>query len=219
MQLLHIFDKFPIDHLICPAQHPVGFFKMHFEHPIVDHGTHGKCFRFPIRIKQNAVQSTRLPFSENVAENNAFTEGGKGAEELAKVVVKEIEEHPSGPLRFQYDDEDSIQTKVEKIAKNIYGASRVKFAPLALKNLRLYEKLGYSHLPVCIAKTQYSFSDEASRYGVPENFDFTIRDFVISAGAEMVVAIAGNIMRMPGLPKEPQALHIDVVNGEIVGLS
>jgi formate--tetrahydrofolate ligase len=153
------------------------------------------------------------------AENNAFTEGGKGAEELARVVVKEIEEHPSGPLRFAYDDEDSIQTKVEKIAKNIYGASRVRFAPLALKNLRLYEKFGYSHLPVCIAKTQYSFSDEATKYGVPENFDFTIRDFVISAGAEMVVAIAGNIMRMPGLPKEPQALHIDVVDGEIVGLS
>ena len=153
------------------------------------------------------------------AENNAFAEGGKGAEELARVVVSEIEQHPSGPLRFQYEDEDSIKTKVEKIAKNIYGAARVKFAPLAEKNLKLYERLGYGSLPVCIAKTQYSFSDEATKYGVPENFDFTIRDFVISAGAGMVVAIAGNIMRMPGLPKEPQALHIDVVDGEIVGLS
>lgn len=180
------------------------------------------CFNrysFDTDEEMNMVREHCKEMGVAFAENNAFSEGGKGAEELARVVVSEIENHPSGPLQCPYDDDDSIKTKVEKIAMKIYGAGRVRFTPLAVKNLKLYEKLGYGNLRVCIAKTQYSFSDEATRYGVPEDFDFTIRDFVISAGAEMVVAIAGNIMRMPGLPKEPQAMHIDVVNGEIVGLS
>lgn len=153
------------------------------------------------------------------AENNAFMEGGKGAMELANVVVDQIANNPSKPLTFQYDMDDSAKTKIEKIAKNIYGAGKITYQPIAEKNLKLFESLGYGHLPVCIAKTQYSFSDRAKKYGVPTDFDFLIRDIVISAGAEMIVAIAGEIMRMPGLPKEPQALHIDVVNGEIVGLS
>ena len=79
--------------------------------------------------------------------------------------------------------------------------------------------MGYSGFPVCIAKTQYSFSDDSTKYGVPEDFELTVRNFVINAGAEMIIAIAGDIMRMPGLPREPQARNIDVVNGEIVGLS
>ena len=153
------------------------------------------------------------------AENNAFMEGGKGAMELANVVVDQIANNPSKPLTFQYNMDDSAKTKIEKIAKNIYGAGKITYQPIAEKNLKLFESLGYGHLPVCIAKTQYSFSDRAKKYGVPTDFDFLIRDIVISAGAEMIVAIAGEIMRMPGLPKEPQALHIDVVNGEIVGLS
>ena len=146
-------------------------------------------------------------------------EGGKGATELANVVVEQIANNPSKPLTFQYDMDDTAKTKIEKIAKNIYGAGKITYQPIAEKNLKLFESLGYGHLPVCIAKTQYSFSDRAKKYGVPTDFDFLIRDIVISAGAEMIVAIAGEIMRMPGLPKEPQALHIDVVNGEIVGLS
>lgn len=153
------------------------------------------------------------------AENNAFAEGGKGAVELANVVVDQIENNPSKPLQYKYDEEDDVKTKVEKIATGVYGASKVTYLPLAFKKLKMIDTLGYSKLTVCIAKTQYSFSDDPKKLGVPKDFVFTIRDFVISAGAEMIVAIAGNIMRMPGLPESPQAERINVVNGEIIGLS
>ena len=153
------------------------------------------------------------------AENNAFAEGGKGAENLARVVVDQIENNPSKPLKYQYEEEDDVKMKVEKIATQIYGAMKVTYLPLAFKKLKMIETLGYSNLAVCIAKTQYSFSDDPKKLGVPKDFVFTIRDFVISAGAGMIVAIAGNIMRMPGLPESPQAERINVVNGEIVGLS
>lgn len=169
--------------------------------------------------EMNLVRQHCKELGVGFAENNAFMEGGKGAVELANLVVDTIANNPSEPLKFQYADDESVKMKVEKVAKNIYGAANVTFLPTALNKLNMIESLGYSHFPVCIAKTQYSFSDDPKRYGVPEGFEFTIRDFVISAGAEMIVAIAGDIMRMPGLPKVPQAMHIDVVNNEIVGLS
>lgn len=153
------------------------------------------------------------------AENNAFCEGGNGAIELAQLVVDTIAEKPSKPLKFMYEDNQNIKEKVEAVAKNIYGASNVIYLPAAKKKLQRIEDLGISHYPVCIAKTQYSFSDNPKLYGVPEDFEFTIRDFVINTGAEMIVAIAGEIMRMPGLPKEPQAKKIDIIDGQIVGLS
>ena len=153
------------------------------------------------------------------AENNAFCEGGNGAIELAQLVVDTIEKKPSQPLKFMYEDNQSIKEKVEAVAKNIYGASNVIYLPAAKKKLQRINDLGISHYPVCIAKTQYSFSDNPKLYGVPENFEFTIRDFVINTGAEMIVAIAGEIMRMPGVPKEPQAKVIDIMDGQIVGLS
>ena len=153
------------------------------------------------------------------AENNAFAEGGKGAVELANVVVEQIEKNPSKPLKYKYDEDDDVKTKVEKIATEVYGAAKVTYLPLAFKKLKMIESLGYSKLTVCIAKTQYSISDDPKKLGVPKDYVFTIRDFVISAGAEMIVAIAGNIMRMPGLPESPQAERINVVNGEIIGLS
>lgn len=153
------------------------------------------------------------------AENNAFCEGGNGAIELAQLVVDTIENKPSQPLKFMYEDNQSIKEKVEAVAKNIYGASNVIYLPAAKKKLQRINDLGISHYPVCIAKTQYSFSDNPKLYGVPEDFEFTIRDFVINTGAEMIVAIAGEIMRMPGLPKEPQAKVIDIIDGQIVGLS
>lgn len=153
------------------------------------------------------------------AINTAFGEGGKGAEELARLVVDTIEKKPSAPLNFVYEEYDDITTKVEKIAKNVYGAAKVVLLPAAKRNLQRIKELGFENLPVCIAKTQYSFSENAKAYGVPTDFTITIRDFVINAGAGMVVAIAGTIMRMPGLPKTPQAEHINVVNGVIEGLS
>lgn len=153
------------------------------------------------------------------AENNAFCEGGNGAIELAQLVVDTIEKKPSQPLKFMYEDNQSIKEKVDAVAKNIYGASNVIYLPAAKKMLQRINDLGISHYPVCIAKTQYSFSDNPKLYGVPEDFEFTIRDFVINTGAEMIVAIAGEIMRMPGLPKEPQAKVIDIIDGQIVGLN
>ena len=153
------------------------------------------------------------------AINTAFGEGGKGAEELAHLVVDTIEKKPSAPLNFVYEENDDIVTKVEKIAKKIYGVGKVVLRPAAKRDLQRIKELGFENFPVCIAKTQYSFSEDAKAYGVPTDFTITIRDFVINAGAGMIVAIAGTIMRMPGLPKKPQAENIHVVNGVIEGLS
>ena len=153
------------------------------------------------------------------AVSNAFSEGGKGAEDLAKLVVKTIEEHPSGPLTLTYSDGQSIESKIESVARTIYGAGSISFSKTARNRIAQAERMGISHFPVCIAKTQYSFSQDSSQYGAPEGFEFEIKDIVINTGAEMIVAIAGDIIRMPGLPKFPQALHIDIKDGEIEGLS
>ena len=153
------------------------------------------------------------------AVNNAFVEGGQGAVELANLVVKTIEENPSKDMNFAYADEDAVNEKISKVACNLYGAKMITFSPTAKKKLAMIEELGYTHFPICIAKTQYSFSTNQKLINVPTNFDFHVQDIVINAGAEMLVVISGEIMRMPGLPKQPQALHIDIVNGEIEGLS
>lgn len=151
--------------------------------------------------------------------NDAFTKGGEGAEELARKVVKLTDTRPSGPLRLPYSDEMDTAAKIRSIATGLYKAGNVTFSRQAKKKMEQIKSLGISHFPVCIAKTQYSFSQDATQYGAPEGFDFEIKDIVINAGAEMIVAIAGDIIRMPGLPKHPQALDIDVVNGNIEGLS
>lgn len=153
------------------------------------------------------------------AETEAFSKGGEGAVEFARAVVEVIEQKPSQPLSFTYEDTDSVENKIRKVATNIYGAKNVVFSDKALKKLKQIDKLDLCRYPVCIAKTQYSFSDDAKAYGVPQDFTFTVNDLVINNGAEFIVAIAGNIMRMPGLPKDPQANHIDIVNGVIEGLS
>lgn len=166
-------------------------------------------------LRAHCEQTLGVPF----VINYAYSDGGAGAAEMAQLVVDTIERRPSGPLQFTYADGDPLKTKIEKVARGIYGASGVTFAPAALKRLKLAEEGGMSHFPVCIAKTQFSFSADAKRYGAASGFDFQIRDVVINAGAEMIVAIAGDILRMPGLPKDPQANHIDYVDGEIIGLS
>ncbi len=153
------------------------------------------------------------------AINNAFAEGGKGAVDLAKLVVDTIENNPSKPLQFAYEESDTVETKVEKLACNLYGAKGVTYTNKARNMIKLINEMGVSHFPVCIAKTQYSFSADPTAYGAADGFEFEIRDFVINTGAEMVVAIAGNMLRMPGLPKSPQALRIDIVDGNIEGLS
>lgn len=153
------------------------------------------------------------------AVNNAFVEGGNGAVELANLVVDTIEKQPSEPLRLAYNDNDTVEEKISKVACNLYGANMITYSAAAKKKLKRIQDLGYGHFPICIAKTQYSFSTDPKLYGVVKDFEFHVRDIVLNAGAEMLVIIAGEIMRMPGLPKEPQALHIDIVNGEIEGLS
>lgn len=153
------------------------------------------------------------------AVNNAFNEGGAGAEELARLVADTIDRQPSQPLHFCYADKDSVEEKVRSVAFKIYGANMVTFSSLAQKKLAMVKEFGYERFPVCIAKTQYSFSTNPKLYGVATGFQLTVKDIVINAGAEMLVIVAGDMMRMPGLPKEPQALHIDLVNGEIEGLS
>lgn len=153
------------------------------------------------------------------AVNSAYSEGGEGALELAQLVVETIEKKPSLPVVFSYEDTDSIEVKTEKVAQNVYGATKVIFASAAKKMLERIRELGITHYPICIAKTQYSFSSDAQAYGVPRNFNIRIRDIVVNCGAELIVLIAGDIMRMPGLPKSPQAERIELVNGEIEGLS
>ena len=151
--------------------------------------------------------------------NNVFAEVGKGGEELAKLVVETIEKSPSEPLKFIYDNEDSIRTKIDKVATQIYGAKDIAYSIIALKKIKQIESLGISHYPICIAKTQYSFSADPKAYGVAKDFDLNVRDIIINNGAEMIVVIMGDIMRMPGLPKDPHARNIDIVNGNIEGLS
>ncbi len=153
------------------------------------------------------------------AVNNAFSEGGEGAVDLARLVVATVENNPSQQLRFTYDTNERIEEKIDKIATRIYGASVVTYSVDARKKIKQIEELNINKHPICMAKTQYSFSADPKRYGVAENFEIQIKDIVINNGAEMIVAIAGDIMRMPGLPKEPQAEHIDIINGEITGLS
>lgn len=154
------------------------------------------------------------------AMNNVFAQGGEGGMDLARLVVDTVENNPSAPaLNFTYNDGDDIRTKINKVTKNIYGAASVTYTTLADKKIKQIESLGISHYPICIAKTQYSFSSDPKAYGVAKDFELKVRDIVINNGAEMIVVIMGEIMRMPGLPKVPQAQKIDIVNGLIEGLS
>ena len=166
-------------------------------------------------LKQHCEETLKAPF----VINNAFAEGGSGAVEMAQLVVDTIEKQPSQPLQLIYADGDSICEKIEKVCREIYGAASVSFAKPALNRIKLAEEHGMASFPVCIAKTQFSFSADQTKYGAADGFSIQIRDVVLNAGAEMIVALAGDIIRMPGLPKSPQAVRIDYVNGEIVGLS
>ncbi len=166
-----------------------------------------------------AVEAHCQELGVGFAVNNAFAEGGKGAEELANTVVKTIEDTPSPKLQYLYKDDDSVKDKIEAVAKKIYGAGSVSFARKAETQLKHIYDLGLSGLPVCVAKTQYSFSVDPKAYGKTDGFHLDVADIVINSGSGMIVAIAGNILRMPGLPATPQANNIDIVDGKIVGLS
>ncbi len=146
-----------------------------------------------------------------------WAEGGKGGEELAKKVIKTIENKKS-ELKFTYELDAPLKDKIEAIAKKIYGAGSVSYSSEASRMLKKLEKMGYGNLPVCMAKNQYSLSDDPNALGRPEGFNVNIREVYVSAGAGFVVAITGTVMTMPGLPKVPAAENIDVVDDKIVGL-
>ncbi len=153
------------------------------------------------------------------AENQGFAKGGEGAADLARKVVEVIEKHPSKPIQHTYDLEDSIPEKLNKIVVNVYGGSGVILNDQAKKDLKAIEKLGAGSWPVCIAKTQFSFTDDAKKMGSASGHTITIRQLIPNAGAGFVVAVAGEIMRMPGLPKEPAAMGMDIQGDTIIGLS
>lgn len=153
------------------------------------------------------------------AVNTAFGEGGAGAEELARLVVETIEQKPSQPLQFTYPLTASIEEKATAIAQRIYGARSIHFSAKAQRQLERIERHGWSKFSVCIAKTQYSFSDDPTAYGSVRDFDLEVRDVVINTGAEMIVLVLGALVRMPGLPRVPQAEKIDFIDGHIEGLS
>lgn len=139
--------------------------------------------------------------------------------ELARLVCDTADQNPVAVPAFTYPNEASLQDKIRAVATRVYHAADVTFAPQAVKDLSALEKEGYAACPVCIAKTQYSMSDNAALLGAPEGYTLTIRSARLSAGAGFVVAFAGSIIAMPGLPKVPAAMGIDVDdNGEIVGL-
>lgn len=166
-------------------------------------------------VRQHCEQELGVGF----AINNAYMEGGDGAIDLAKLVVETIEQRPSMPLQFAYKLEDTIETKVEKIATKVYSAGRVTYSSKATKAIAKIRELNLEHLPICIAKTQYSFSTNPKDYGDVRDFEMKVSDVVINRGAEMIVIIMGDIMRMPGLPKVPQANNMDIIDGYIEGLS
>ncbi|ACC98605.1 Putative formyltetrahydrofolate synthetase [Elusimicrobium minutum Pei191] len=151
--------------------------------------------------------------------SDVFAKGGEGGIQLAKKVVDIISKNKS-KFRFTYESEDSLEEKTKKIVKNIYGAKDVFFDKKALDSIKKYEAMGFGNIPVCMAKTQYSFSDNPKLYGRPEGFTIEVREARISAGAGFVVMLTGNIMTMPGLPKFPAAEKIDISSeGVIKGLS
>lgn len=153
------------------------------------------------------------------AVNDAFTQGGDGAIELAEKVVEQIERAPSKDIIYTYEVNDSVKTKIDKVSKNIYGAGMVTYAAAAEKAIKHINEIGISHYPICIAKTQYSFTENSNLYGVVTNFELKVRDIVINTGSEMLVVIMGEIMRMPGLPQKPNAENIKLIDNHIDGLS
>ncbi len=153
----------------------------------------------------------------NVVLSNVWAEGGKGGEDLAKEVVALCEKE--NDFSFSYELDGSIEDKIEAIVKRVYGGNGISVLPAAKKQIETLKELGFDKLPICVAKTQYSFSDDPTKLGAPENFTVTIKNVKVSAGAGFVVVLTGDIMTMPGLPRVPAAEKIDVdENGVISGL-
>jgi len=164
-----------------------------------------------------ALEDWSVKNNHPVSLSEVWAKGGEGAIDLANKVIDQIE-NGVNEFKFIYEREDSIKEKIEKICKEVYGASHVEYTQDAKNQIARLTKLGFGNQLVCMAKTQYSLSDNPKLLGRPEDFTVTIRGVTPSIGAGFIVALSGEIMRMPGLPKEPAAERMDVVNGKIVGL-
>ena len=176
--------------------------------------------RFPLdtEAELKLVEEKCKELGVNVALSEVWAKGGEGGIEVAKEVMRLIDEEENN-FKFCYEDDLSIKEKIEAIAKKIYGADGVDFTQAAEKEIQNLEKLGFSKLPICMAKTQYSLTDDQTKLGRPTGFRITVRQLTVSAGAGFIVALTGDIMKMPGLPKVPAAERIDVdENGVISGL-
>ena len=163
------------------------------------------------------VESKCRELGVNVRLSEVWAKGGEGALDLADEVMRLIEQ-PS-ELKFAYEDGADVADALEAVATKVYRADGVDFTPAAKRQLAELRENGFGNLPVCVAKTQYSFSDNAKALGAPENFRITVRELKVSAGAHFVVALTGSVLTMPGLPKKPAAVNIDVdAEGKITGL-
>ena len=174
---------------------------------------------FPTDTAEEISAVEKICVAKNVrfARSKVFAEGGAGGIELARAVEDSFNDAKN--FRFTYDDDASIAEKISAVATKIYGADGVTYLPAAKKQLAEIERLGFDKFPICVAKTQYSLSDDAAKLGRPKNFNVTVRELKISAGAGFVVVLMGNIMTMPGLPKRPAAENIDITpEGIISGL-
>jgi formate--tetrahydrofolate ligase len=178
--------------------------------------------RFPTDTDAEVASVVELVAAEGVRAFPAthFADGGAGAEDLAKGVLEVLDEPSPYSFSFTYEDDDSLTAKVEAIATRLYGASAVTWDAKARRRLQRIERDGYSHLPVCVAKTQYSFSTDPTSLGAPNGHELHVREVRLSAGAGFVVMVCGDMMTMPGLPKEPSSWRIDLAeDGSILGLS
>ena len=166
----------------------------------------------------NALKELCRSIDVPVELASVWADGADGGVDLAKTLIKTIEENPANYTRL-YDDSDDLETKITKIVTEIYGGKAVTFGPKSKTQLKQFAQFGWDKLPVCMAKTQYSFSDNPSQLGAPTDFDITIREFVPKTGAGFIVALTGDVMTMPGLPKKPAALNMDVApDGTAIGL-
>ncbi|SHH24726.1 formate--tetrahydrofolate ligase [Tepidibacter thalassicus] len=175
-------------------------------------------FPFDTEAEINLVKEKCKELGVNVALSEVWAKGGEGGIEVAKEILRLIEEEENN-FTYAYEDDMSIKDKIRAIAQKIYGADDVDFTPAASKEITNLEKLGFGNMPICMAKTQYSLTDDQTKLGRPTGFNITVRQVTVSAGAGFIVALTGEIMKMPGLPKVPAAERIDVdENGVISGL-
>jgi formate--tetrahydrofolate ligase len=176
-------------------------------------------FHFDTEEELQMVEDFCNQLGAAFARNQGFAKGGDGAVELAKKVVEIVEKNPSKLIQHTYELSQTVEEKLTHIIQKVYGGAKVILGEKALSSMKQIKELGADKWPVCIAKTQFSFTDNAKKVGVEKDFTITIDNLIINAGAEFIVAVAGSIMRMPGLPKDPAAMGMDINDGVITGLS